>query len=163
MKKGVFVICLLMASVFAHAQFEEGRWIFNPSVTGLNFSHSDIDGGTRFGLLAQGGAFVVDNVALLITLGAEWSKPYDTRTAGVGGRYYFSKSGIYVGAGFKMKYWAFDGRRHNTTDFSLGAEAGYAYFISKNITIEPAIYYDLSFKDSDFSKFGIKVGFGIYF
>lgn len=33
----------------------------------------------------------------------------------------------------------------------------------KKHSIEPAVYYDLSFKDSDLSKFGLKVGFGFYF
>lgn len=51
----------------------------------------------------------------------------------------------------------------DTTDFALGAEAGYAFFLTRTVTIEPAVYYDLSFKDSDWSKFGLKVGFGFYF
>ena len=45
----------------------------------------------------------------------------------------------------------------------LGIEAGYAYFLSRPVTIEPAVYYKWRFDDSDNSRFGIKVGFGFYF
>ena len=44
-----------------------------------------------------------------------------------------------------------------------GLEMGYAFFINRSVTIEPAIYYDQSFKNhSDYSKIGFKVGVGIY-
>ncbi|BDW79469.1 hypothetical protein BFINE_52640 [Bacteroides finegoldii DSM 17565] len=45
----------------------------------------------------------------------------------------------------------------------VGIEAGYAYFLSRTVTIEPAVYYKWRFDDSDNSRFGIKVGFGFYF
>jgi hypothetical protein len=48
-------------------------------------------------------------------------------------------------------------------DYAFGVEAGYAYFLSKTVTIEPAVYYDMSFKDGDYSKIGLKIGFGFYF
>lgn len=38
MKKLVLVVCLLVASLAARAQFEQGKWIINPSLTGLTFS-----------------------------------------------------------------------------------------------------------------------------
>ena len=41
MKKLVLVVCLLVASLAARAQFEQGKWIINPSLTGLNFSYSN--------------------------------------------------------------------------------------------------------------------------
>ena len=44
-----------------------------------------------------------------------------------------------------------------------GLEVGYAFFVSKTVTVEPAVYYDQSFKDhSDFSTIGFKVGVGVY-
>ena len=44
-----------------------------------------------------------------------------------------------------------------------GIEVGYAFFLNKNVTIEPAIYYDQSFKNhSDYSKIGFKLGLGVY-
>ena len=43
-----------------------------------------------------------------------------------------------------------------------GLEAGYAYFLSRTVTIEPAVYYKWRFNDGDMSRFGVKVGFGFY-
>ena len=46
----------------------------------------------------------------------------------------------------------------------LTPEVGYAFFLGRNVTIEPSVYYDLSFSDiSEFSKLGFKIGFGVYF
>ena len=39
-------------------------------------------------------------------------------------------------------------------------EAGYAFFLSRTVTIEPAAYWNVN---GDRSKFGVKVGFGLYF
>lgn len=48
-------------------------------------------------------------------------------------------------------------------DVMPGVEVGYAFFVSKQVTIEPAVYYDQSFKNhSDYSTVGVKVGIGIY-
>ena len=44
----------------------------------------------------------------------------------------------------------------------LGIEAGYAYFLSRTVTIEPAVYYKWRFNDGDMSRFGVKIGFGFY-
>ena len=65
MKKLMWIVCLLVVSVTAQAQFEKGKWIVNPSVTGLGLSYSKSEK-TQFGLQAQGGAFLVDNVALML-------------------------------------------------------------------------------------------------
>lgn len=44
-----------------------------------------------------------------------------------------------------------------------GVEVGYAFFLSRTVTVEPAIYYDQSFKKhSDFSTIGLRLGVGIY-
>ena len=76
----------------AQAQFEKGKWILNPSITGLEFSHDTGTDKTSFGLEAKGGAFLLDNIALLVHAGAAWNtggSDLDVYTLGVGGRYYF--------------------------------------------------------------------------
>jgi len=161
MKKSALIICLLLASLAAQAQFEQGKWIINTSMTGMDFSYSDSDKG-HLGFLAQGGTFLQDNIALLVTLGADWSDPKDTYTLGAGGRYYFDQTGVYLGAGLKMKRWYFNDNGH-ASDYALGLEAGYAYFLSRTVTLEPAVYYDLSMKNGNNSKIGFKLGFGFYF
>ena len=66
MKKLALLVCLLVATVAAQAQFEKGKWILNPSISGLGLSHNTETDKTSFGIEAKGGAFLLDNVALLI-------------------------------------------------------------------------------------------------
>ena len=76
---------------------------------------------------------------------------------GAGARYYIEQNGIFLGAGAKYVHTG------HYNDFMPGVEVGYAFFISKTVTIEPAIYYDQSLKDhSQYSTIGLKVGIGIY-
>jgi hypothetical protein len=53
MKKLALFVCLLVVTVAAQAQFEKGKWILNPSITGLEFSH---DTGTNHVLPTSGTA-----------------------------------------------------------------------------------------------------------
>ena len=42
-------------------------------------------------------------------------------------------------------------------------QLGYAFYISRTVTIEPEIYYEQSFKDhKDYSQVGLRVGIGVY-
>ena len=74
MKKLALAICLLVVSIAAQAQFEKGKMILNPSVTGLDFSYSKNDK-AKFGIGAQAGTFLADGIALMVNVGADWSKP----------------------------------------------------------------------------------------
>ena len=56
MKKLALFVCLLVVTVAAQAQFEKGKWILNPSITGLEFSHDTGTDKTSFGL-KQGRCF----------------------------------------------------------------------------------------------------------
>ena len=160
-KKLALLVCLLVATVAAQAQFEKGKWILNPSISGLGLSHNTETDKTSFGIEAKGGAFLLDNVALLIHAGAKWNEKggdTDVYTLGVGGRYYFSKIGLYLGADVNVDRW--DWGTSDDTKFSFGAEAGYAFFLSRTVTLEPAVYWNVN---GDRSVFGLKVGFGFYF
>ena len=134
---------------------------YNPSISGLGLSHNTETDKTSFGIEAKGGAFLLDNVALLIHAGAKWNEKggdTDVYTLGVGGRYYFSKIGLYLGADVNVDRW--DWGTSDDTKFSFGAEAGYAFFLSRTVTLEPAVYWNVN---GDRSVFGLKVGFGFYF
>ena len=72
--------------------------ILNPSVTGLDFSYNKNDKAT-FGIGAQAGTFLADGIALMVNLGADWSKPVDEYTLGTGMRFYFNSTGVYLGGG----------------------------------------------------------------
>ncbi len=82
----------------------------------------------------------------------------DYISVGVGGRYYIVQNGIYLGVNCKLIH-----ANHNYNDVMPGVEVGYAYFLSRTVTVEPAVYYDQSFKKhSDFSTIGFKIGIGVY-
>lgn len=161
MKKLALMICLLVVTVAAQAQFEKGKWMLNPSLTGLELTHDTDADRTTFGLEAQGGYFVLDNLAVTMKLGATWNENggnTDVYSMGVGARYYFDKTGIFAGANVNLDRW--DWGETDKTKCSFGLEAGYAYFLSRTVTIEPSAYWNVN---DDRSKFGIKVGFGFYF
>lgn len=161
MKKLVMLVCLLVVTVAARAQFEKGTIILNPSITGLDFSYSKNDD-AKFGIEAQAGSFLADGFALLVNMGADWAKEIDKYSLGTGVRFYFNTTGVYLGTGLDWeRYRLKGGYDHN--DWGVGIEAGYAFFLSRTVTIEPAVYYKWRFNDDDLSRFGIKVGFGFYF
>lgn len=161
MKKIALVVCLLVVTVAAQAQFEKGKWFVNPSITGLGLSHNTETDKTSLGFEAKGGAFVLDNVALLINAGAAWNysgSDLDVYTLGVGGRYYFEKIGLFLGAGVNIN--RIDWGGSDDTMYSLNTEVGYAFFLSKTVTIEPAVYWNLN---EGYSDLGLRIGFGFYF
>ena len=42
-------------------------------------------------------------------------------------------------------------------------QVGYAFFVSRTVTIEPELYYEQSFKNhKDYSNFGLRIGVGVY-
>lgn len=167
MKKIIFCLVLLVSATLAHAQFEQNKWYFNTAVTDMGLSYSGAEE-LRMGLQVTTGAFLFDDVALLLTGEGVYHKIGERSAAfGVSGRYYFSQNGIYLGTGIKFKHYEYEeGAGEKNPKFNDGLwsfEAGYAFFLSRTVTVEPAVYYDLSFKDKDYSKIGFKVGFGLYF
>lgn len=158
--KKIAVVALgLMVSVGAHAQFESGKQYCGASLTGLNLSYNGSEE-LCLGIQAKAGYFFEDDMMLLAQAeykhsGLEGVKDY--WALGAQGRYYIEQNGIYLGAGMKLIHTG------SYNDVMPGVEVGYAFFVSKQVTIEPAVYYDQSFKNhSDYSTVGVKVGIGIY-
>lgn len=158
--KKIAVVALgLMVSVGAHAQFESGKQYCGASLTGLNLSYNGSEE-LSLGIQAKAGYFFEDDMILLAQAeykhsGLEGVKDY--WALGAQGRYYIEQNGIYLGAGMKLIHTG------SYNDVMPGVEVGYAFFVSKQVTIEPAVYYDQSFKNhSDYSTVGVKVGIGIY-
>lgn len=158
--KKIAVVALgLMVSVGAHAQFESGKQYCGASLTGLNLSYNGSEE-LSLGIQAKAGYFFEDDMMLLAQAeykhsGLEGVKDY--WALGAQGRYYIEQNGIYLGAGMKLIHTG------SYNDVMPGVEVGYAFFLSKQVTIEPAVYYDQSFKNhSDYSTVGVKVGIGIY-
>lgn len=157
------LVCLLIATVSVQAQFEKGTILVNTSISGLDLSYSKTEKG-HFGFQAGGAYFFLDNLAVVGELGGDWSSPSDTYKLAAKARYYLDRIGIYFSSGLQLSSIHFDDKkRDNINDLAVLFELGYAYFLSKTVTLEPAIYWDLSAKDSDHSKIGFKIGFGFYF
>lgn len=159
-KKVIAMIAALFMAVTANAQFEQGKVYLGGSLTGLNLKYSGIDN-LSLGLQAQAGYMFDDNLMLLGQVaydhnGGKGSK--NNVSFGVGGRYYIEQNGIYLGVNCKYVHGS-----HGYNDVMPGVEVGYAFFLSRTVTVEPAIYYDQSFKNhSDFSTIGLKIGLGVY-
>ncbi len=161
MKKAVLVLGMLAATMTAQAQFEKGKWFVNPSLSGFNLSYDTGSENASLGMEAQGGKFLLDNIAVLVNAGIGWNVGHsasDVYTLGVGGRYYLDDIGVYFGSILNLERW--DTGVKNNAKLSLGLEAGYAFFLSRTVTIEPAAYWKIS---GGHSRLGVKVGFGFYF
>lgn len=160
MKKLITMIAALLLTLTASAQFEQDKVYIGGALSGFNLSYSGLDK-FNFGAQAHAGYLVEDNLMLLGTVNYQHNGNEtvpDYISAGVGGRYYIVQNGIYLGANCKFVH-----AYHNYNDVMPGIEVGYAYFLSRTVTIEPAIYYDQSLKDhSNYSTIGFKLGIGVY-
>ena len=157
MRKIILMFVALTVTIAANAQFEKNKWYAGASLSGIGLSYNS-DEEFKFALDAKGGYMFDDSWLALANVG--YSKQSDVASylkLGIGARYYFVKNGLYVGA---MVNYIHDGNDHD--DFMPGVHVGYAFFLSKTVTVEPEIYYDQSFKDSDYSTIGLRIGFGIY-
>lgn len=155
----MLLVAAMVVSLCASAQFQEGKGYLGASLTGLDLHYNGQDG-FNVGIEGKAGYFPWDNIMALASFDAvhDGSKTVaDHITVGVGGRYYITQNGLYLGAGVKLLH-----ANHSYNDLMPGAEVGYAFFINRSVTIEPALYYDQSFKKSDYSTVGLKVGLGIY-
>lgn len=161
MKKILISAVLLLVSITSYAQFEQNKWVVTPSLTQFNLSYSGHDK-TTFGFEAEGGLFLMDNLAVMLNCGAVVREGGEDKSfIGIGGRYYLDDLGIYIGA--KARFDQYDYMVGNKKDLSLGGEVGYAFFLSRHLTVEPAVYYNQSLTDQKYSKIGVKIGFGFYF
>ena len=157
-KKLYLVVMAMMLAMAAHAQFEKDKIYVGASMSGLGISYNGSEK-TNFGLDAKGGYMIMDNVMLTGSLG--YHKMEDVPSVvslGVGGRYYIEQNGIYLGA-----YLNYSHMYESCDDFQPSVQIGYAFFLSRTVTIEPEIYYNQSFKShKDYSKVGLRIGVGVY-
>ena len=160
MKKIAMMIAALFTAVAANAQFEEGKIYLGGSLTGLDLSYNGKED-LNFGLQAQAGYLFSDNWMLLAQAAYEHTgddNVSDKLMVGAGLRYYIIQNGLFLSLNAKLLH-----ANHNHNDVMPGIEIGYAFFLGKSVTLEPAIYYDQSFRNhSDYSTVGLRVGVGVY-
>ena len=181
MKKIALFVMALMLSVAANAQFEQGKQYIGASFSGFDLGYSGLTKG-RVNVQGKVGYLLWDNI--MATAQLSYEKAKDTPAAfscGIGGRYYIVQNGLFLGASIAYKhigsqsYTAYDidpvtlqakevtidGDSYN--DFMPSVQVGYAFFISRTVTIEPELYYEQSFKNhKDYSNFGLRIGIGVY-
>lgn len=181
MKKSIILLAAaLLLTLSANAQFQQGKGYVGASLTGLNANYSGA-GKFNFGAQATGGYLFLDNLMATASAGFDHFRRGDSKvdrvTGGAGVRYYIIQNGLYLGVNGKIIYEKqqvkeYDPETGNAhwvkadktyTDVLPGIEVGYAFFVNRSVTVEPAIYYDQSFKNhSDYSTIGLKVGVGVY-
>lgn len=163
MKKTLLAALLAIMCVSANAQFEKGTKYGNLSLTGFDMSYSK-NAKFHFGLEATGGYFVAKDWMVDGRFGYNHQGGVDMNSfdLGAGFRYYFQKSGVFLGGGLLYEFYGVD--KFNSNFFHLTPEVGYCFYINHYVSIEPAVYCNLCMNHfEDGSKIGLKVGFGFYF
>lgn len=159
-----FVAILMAMSVNAQylndseTPFGQGKFYVAGSLSNLNLNYSKASDWS-LGLSAKGGYLFLDNWMVLGVFDYQniSNGSMTSMDLGAGARYYFDQVGLYLG--LTAKY------AHSTgfDDFQPEANVGYAFFLGRHVTLEPELYYEHSFKDTDYSGFGLRLGFGFYF
>ena len=155
MKKIAFLALALLMSVAASAQFEKGKGYLGASLSGFDISSQAKQ--FHLGVDAKVGYLFADNLMGTVQGGYNHLEDADdVFNIGVGGRYYIVQNGLYLGASAKYKHLS------GCDDFLPGVQVGYAFFISRTVTIEPELYMDFSTKKFDNSAYGLRIGIGVY-
>ena len=142
--------------------FTEGKFYVSASASSASFAYSKSTD-FKLGLNAKAGYLFMDNLMVLGVVEFSGQNNFDILTTqiGAGARYYFENCGIYLGA--IAKYAHVKSFETNFSDFRPELHAGYCFFLGRHVTLEPEAYYEHSFKDSDYSGFGLRIGIGVYF
>ncbi|MBZ4037678.1 porin family protein [Flavobacterium sp. 17A] len=173
MKKIVLAAIAVMTFGFANAQEQtaKGKWLIEAntgfgvgdgieSLANTSFHLASSDGETAWGLGAEGGYFVADNLAVKAGLGySDFGHSVNAFSYKVGAKYYllnkFPLEASYTGASVKDA---------DENPSFIGLQGGYAWFVGKNISIEPGLRYNISMNE-DYSKdiFQFNIGFALHF
>ena len=159
MKKIILFAVALLMTVAANAQFEQGKGYLGASLSGFDLSSQAKK--FHFGFNAKVGYLFADDLMATAQVGYNHLQDTpDEYTFGVGGRYYIVQNGLFLGAGLTYKHTKFEGEKVN--DFLPGVQVGYAFFVSRTVTIEPELYFDISTKKFERSAYGLRIGIGVY-
>lgn len=157
-KKFLLVLTTVLFAISASAQFEQGKTYVGASLSNVGLSYNGSEKGS-FGVQAMGGFFLADD--LMVGAQGSYDKLNDVPASysfGVLGRYYIEQNGLYLGVACNYRHYTKD-----FNDFMPGVRLGYAFFLGKQVTVEPELYYDQSFKNhGDYSTIGLRIGVGIY-
>lgn len=153
------MLTMLTMALGANAQFEYKKTYLSAGVNNLDLSYNGAKK-LSFGADVMAGTFVDDNWLLYLKGGYkhEGEAEINDFNAGMGLRYYIIQNGLFLGASASYVHGT---KSYN--DLKPAVELGYCFFISREITIEPKIYYEQSLKrHADFSTIGFGINFGFY-
>ena len=158
MKKILLIMCLLLGTLTANAQFAKCTKYVSASLSGLGLSYSS-NQKFRLGVDATAGYFMADCLMLKGNVTYNHTKEIDDISVGAGLRYYFDQCGVFMGAGADYVHYT-----PSDNDVQIPVEVGYAFFVNRFITIEPSLYYKMSLDSfSQKSTVGVRIGLGFYF
>ncbi|MBP0905561.1 hypothetical protein ACFSKN_16830 [Mariniflexile gromovii] len=132
----------------------------NSSNTG--FGLYSIDGTTIWSIGAEGGYFVMDDLAVKLGLGYNDYDGASSFTYKLGAKYYIvSKFPVQIDVTGASS----DDYFGDETPLWLGLQGGYAWFVGNNVSIEPGIRYNHSLNEdfTDESVFEFRIGFALHF
>jgi hypothetical protein len=173
MKKIILTTLAVLGFTFANAQEQtaKGKWLieantgFGGEGTGnTSFRLTSEDGDTAWNVGAEGGYFVMDNLAVKAGLGyGDNGEDFANSVFSykVGAKYYllnkFPLEISYNGASIKDA---------DENPSYIGFQGGYAWFVGKNISVEPGVRYNVTLND-DFGSgkdaFQFNIGFALHF
>jgi hypothetical protein len=160
-KRFVMMMMALAMSAASFAQFEQGKIYANAAFSGFNADYTGADK-WKIDLNLKGGYFFEDSWMIFGQMGYGYREnDANTFLFGAGMRYYIVENGMYLGGSANYCHTSlFD---ESVSDFMPSLHIGYAFFVSRTVTIEPEFYYKQSFKDhNNLSGLGLRIGVGIY-
>jgi outer membrane protein W len=182
MKKIILTAVALCAFSFANAQDKKeggnqtskGKWLVeantgNAMLGTTGFYYASQDGSSSYNLGLDGGYFIMDNLALKAGLGFGGSSPDGGESASsfayrLGAKYYV-KNMIPVTVDLTGASGDAVENAAGETPMWLGLGAGYAWFVSDNVSIEPGLRYNMSLNDkyTDKAVLQFNIGFALHF
>ncbi len=176
--KKLLLIALIAVGFSSYAQSEsengvreKGSWMLEintgfgeASSSNTAFSFRSVDGNTAWSIGGEAGYFIADDFALKFGLGYSSIDidGFDSESSfnwKFGGKYYISEK---YPVGLDLNGSSSDGY----SPLYLGVQAGYAWHIASNVSIEPGLRYGFGLNedagDGDFNHFGINIGFNIF-
>jgi hypothetical protein len=178
MKKVMLALVVLVSSNLISAQDKKGtgdgqtvkdKWLieantgFGSGVGTTSFGLVSEDGTTSWNVGAEAGYFVIDDLALKVGLGygddgsdLEGSSAFAYK---IGAKYY-----IVSQFPVELSYNGVSIKDYDENPSDVGFQAGYAWFLSSTVSLEPGIRYNLSL-NNDFYDDALQfnIGFALHF
>lgn len=165
--KKLLVVAMMVFGLAANAQettssqTAQGKIVIeantgSATIGNTSFSLTSSNGNTAWSVGAEGGYFVIDDLAVKAGLGYGDNGTTDSFRYKIGAEYYIIGQ-IPVGVDFTGS--SYTGGSTNW----LGLQGGYAYFLGENLSIKPALRYNIGLEDGQKGVFQGLIGFALYF